>query len=82
MTPLETAIYWVEYIIRHKGAPQMQSPAKGFSFWVYYSLDVIAFTVAIGFIVVYIFGQIIKGGLRSIKSADKNNSKLAKIKVN
>lgn len=27
MTPLQTAIYWIEYVIRYDGAKHMQSPA-------------------------------------------------------
>lgn len=27
-SPIETAIYWTEYVIRHKGAYHLQSPAR------------------------------------------------------
>lgn len=39
-TPLERAIYWTEYVIRHKGAYHLQSPAKDLNFFQYYMLDV------------------------------------------
>ncbi|KAM3962043.1 UDP-glycosyltransferase family 50 member B3 [Aphomia sociella] len=39
-TPLERAIYWTEYVIRHKGAYHLQSPAKDLNFIQYYVLDV------------------------------------------
>lgn len=84
MTPLELAIYWVEYVIRHEGAPQLQSPAKRLSLWVYYSLDVFAFTAAISVLVVWIFWQILKGVFGSAKNiqADKARSKTTKSKIN
>ncbi|XP_053608926.1 UDP-glucosyltransferase 2 [Plodia interpunctella] len=39
-TPLERAVYWTEYVIRHKGAYHLQSPAKDLNFFQYYMLDV------------------------------------------
>lgn len=41
-SPLERAIYWTEYVIRHKGAYHLQSPAKDLNFFQYYLLDVAA----------------------------------------
>ncbi|XP_041981558.1 UDP-glucosyltransferase 2 [Aricia agestis] len=43
-SPLERAIYWTEYVIRHKGAYHLQSPAKDLNFFQYYLLD-----IALGF---------------------------------
>lgn len=41
-SPLETAVYWIEYLARHDGAPQLQSHAKQLHFIQYHNLDVIA----------------------------------------
>ncbi|XP_030384691.1 UDP-glucuronosyltransferase 2C1 [Scaptodrosophila lebanonensis] len=41
-TALDTAIYWTEYVLRHKGAYHLQSPARNMSWWQYYLLDVVA----------------------------------------
>lgn len=30
-TPLETAIYWTEYVLRHNGAYHLQTPARNLS---------------------------------------------------
>lgn len=38
---MDTAVYWVEYVIRHKGAPRLQSTAKQLAWYQYYLLDVI-----------------------------------------
>lgn len=43
--PLDTAVYWVEYVIRHRGAKHMQSPAVHLNWFQYHSLDVIGFIV-------------------------------------
>lgn len=47
MPPLETAIYWVEYVARHKGAHFMKTAAVNMPFYQYYLLDVIAFIVTV-----------------------------------
>uniref|UniRef100_A0A0A1XBA7 UDP-glucuronosyltransferase 2A2 n=1 Tax=Zeugodacus cucurbitae TaxID=28588 RepID=A0A0A1XBA7_ZEUCU len=47
MTPRQTVVYWVEYVLRHKGAKHMQSPAVHMNRWQLMSLDVIGFLWAI-----------------------------------
>ncbi|KAK5639952.1 hypothetical protein RI129_010763 [Pyrocoelia pectoralis] len=42
MSGLEHAVWWVEYLIRHKGAKHLQSPLINISWWKYLLLDVIA----------------------------------------
>lgn len=54
--PLDTAIYWIEYIIKHKGAPHLQSHAKNLPWYRYLLLDV--FMVVFGGI--YIIFDILK----------------------
>ncbi|XP_037031394.1 UDP-glucosyltransferase 2-like [Bradysia coprophila] len=50
--PLDTAVFWVEYVIRHDGAYHMQSPAVHLNFLQYYSVDVLAFIVVASFVLV------------------------------
>ncbi|XP_068086153.1 UDP-glycosyltransferase UGT5 [Anabrus simplex] len=40
-TPMERAVYWVEYVIRHKGAPHLHSAALDLYWFQYFLLDVI-----------------------------------------
>lgn len=47
MSSIDTAIYWVEYVIRHKGAHHLRSPAVELSWYQYYLLDVISFLMSI-----------------------------------
>ncbi|KAJ4434830.1 hypothetical protein ANN_23401 [Periplaneta americana] len=43
--PLETAIFWTEYVIRHGGAPHIRSAAVDLPWYQYLLLDVIAVIV-------------------------------------
>ncbi|CAG9767024.1 unnamed protein product [Ceutorhynchus assimilis] len=45
MSAKETAIYWIEYVLRHKGAPKLQSFAKQLAWYQYYLLDLITIIV-------------------------------------
>lgn len=47
MSPMDTAIYWIEYVIRHKGARHLRSAAADLPFYQYLLLDVIAFILLI-----------------------------------
>ncbi|XP_066994909.2 UDP-glycosyltransferase UGT5 [Anabrus simplex] len=41
-SPMDTAVYWTEYVIRHKGAPHLRSAALDLSWYQYHLLDVLA----------------------------------------
>lgn len=41
MSPMDTAVYWTEYVIRHKGAPHIQSAAVRMPWYQYYLIDVL-----------------------------------------
>lgn len=57
--PMKMAVFWIEYVIRHKGAAHMQSAAIHQNFLQRNSLDVLAFLsgclVLLGLILKYIF---------------------------
>ncbi|XP_058460620.1 UDP-glycosyltransferase UGT5-like [Malaya genurostris] len=40
MSPSQTVVYWVEYVIRHRGAPQLRSSAVDLSYFEYNLFDV------------------------------------------
>lgn len=46
-TPLDRAIYWTEYVIRHKGAYHLQSPAKDLNYFQYHMFDVAFIVIGI-----------------------------------
>ncbi|KAF2881573.1 hypothetical protein ILUMI_24608, partial [Ignelater luminosus] len=47
INPLEKAIFWVEYVIRHKGAHHLKTAALKLEWYQYYLLDVIGFLFTI-----------------------------------
>ena len=40
-TPQERAVFWTEYVIRHRGAPQLRCPAAQLSWVEFLMLDVL-----------------------------------------
>ncbi|XP_038564460.1 UDP-glucuronosyltransferase 2C1-like [Micropterus salmoides] len=41
MAPMDQAIYWVEYVMRHKGAPHLRTEAYKMPWYSYYCFDVL-----------------------------------------
>ncbi|XP_048513493.1 UDP-glycosyltransferase UGT5-like [Athalia rosae] len=47
VSPLDEAVYWIEYVARHRGAPWLKTPAHGMPLYKYLLLDVIGFVIAV-----------------------------------
>lgn len=60
---MDTAVYWTEYVIRHKGAPHLKSPARYMKWWEYYNLDVIGVLLLIVVSIVVLTYKMIKSFL-------------------
>lgn len=45
--PMDEAMHWIEYVIRHKGAKHLKSSSVDMSWWQYLMWDVIAFYVGV-----------------------------------
>lgn len=41
MTPMDQAVFWVEYVMRHKGAPHLRTEAYKMPWYSYYCADVL-----------------------------------------
>ncbi|XP_041573307.2 UDP-glucuronosyltransferase 1A1 isoform X3 [Taeniopygia guttata] len=52
--PLDLAVHWVEFVMRHKGAPHLRPAAHDLNWVQYHSLDVIAFLAAITLLFLFI----------------------------
>ncbi|CAH4031734.1 unnamed protein product [Pieris brassicae] len=65
-SPLERAIYWTEYVIRHKGAYHLQSPAKDLNFIQYYSLDILFIFIAFVIFSSLILSYIVRAGFKKL----------------
>ncbi|KDR22772.1 hypothetical protein L798_15644, partial [Zootermopsis nevadensis] len=56
LTPLDQAVFWTEYVIRHKGAPHMRSAALDLAWYQYFLLDIIvALTLALSLLLIVAF---------------------------
>lgn len=47
LKPLETAIYWIEFVIRHNGAPHLRSAALRLKWYQREMIDIFAFIVLV-----------------------------------
>ncbi|XP_055537421.1 UDP-glycosyltransferase UGT5-like isoform X2 [Wyeomyia smithii] len=59
VNPLDLAVFWVEYIIRHKGAPHIRTASMDLNFIQYHNLDVLAVLVGIPVIVILLLSRLI-----------------------
>lgn len=44
--PLDRAVFWIEFVMRHKGAKHLRPAAHDLTWYQYHSLDVIGFLLA------------------------------------
>ncbi|GAB6026751.1 hypothetical protein CHUAL_013256 [Chamberlinius hualienensis] len=56
--PLQTAMYWIEYIIRNKGAPHLKSGANHLNIFQYFLIDVICFLALVVVTVLFIIFKV------------------------
>ena len=56
--PMDLANYWIEYVVRHKGAPHLRVAGTHLSFYEYYMLDVLAVIVGILIFIVYVLEKL------------------------
>lgn len=43
MKPMDTALFWIEFVMRHKGAPHLRPEANNMPWYTYHSVDVFLF---------------------------------------
>ncbi|XP_058239812.1 UDP-glucuronosyltransferase 2C1-like [Hemibagrus wyckioides] len=55
MKPLDRAVFWIEYVMRHKGAKHLRVGAHNLTWYQYHCLDVAAFLLSVIALVVFIF---------------------------
>lgn len=77
-SPLERAIYWTEYVLRHKGAYHMQSPAKDLSFFQYYMFDVVLFAIFMLISIYILISYAIRFGIKKLAKFLQSRQELEK----
>ncbi|XP_073817193.1 UDP-glycosyltransferase UGT5-like [Musca autumnalis] len=71
----DNAVYWLEYLIRYKGAPHMQSPLKTMSFVEKMNLDVYATLLLVLYLILKVLHLVTKRIFRCLKPCSNNNLK-------
>lgn len=59
ISPLETAIYWTEYVLKHNGAPHLRLQSADMPLYKYLLLDVIAFFLIITTIMIWVLKNLL-----------------------
>lgn len=77
IAPIDSAIYWVEYVVRHKGAHHFRSAALDLTWYQYYMLDVLLFLFASTTAVLYALVKLCKKVC--CKRAQKKTQKKKKV---
>lgn len=76
-TPLDRAIFWTEYVLRHGGAPHLRPAAEDLNFFQYFLLDVLAVLLLLLVVVTWVAVKLLKTGMNYLrknpKSLKKNN---------
>ena len=74
MSPQDRAIYWTEYVIRHKGATHLRSPALHLSWIEVLHLDIIFCFHLVVLILVYTIKKTL-GVMRNCIAPQNNNKR-------
>ncbi|KAK9736941.1 UDP-glucoronosyl and UDP-glucosyl transferase [Popillia japonica] len=72
--PIDKAEYWIEYVVRHKGAKHLRLASLDLTWYQHISLDVILFLTAVTVILCYVFYRIIKRLLCRKKSKKEKSN--------
>lgn len=77
MSALDTAVFWIEYVIRNKGADYIKNPALKMSWIESNMLDVYGFVIIVCLVVVCVFtkvvGVLLGTGKKSVTQKKKRN---------
>ncbi|XP_037633819.1 UDP-glucuronosyltransferase 2A2-like [Sebastes umbrosus] len=71
MKPMDRAMFWIEFVIRHKGAAHLRTESYKMSTIQYYSIDVVAFLLAVILLVFTVFIYAVKFLWRRVFSGGK-----------
>lgn len=80
-SPLDRAIYWIEYVIRHRGAPHLRSSSRELSIYQKGLLDVIFFLSAVFVAILYLAVSLCRyAGSIAMKRRQKSSVIVAPLK--
>jgi glucuronosyltransferase len=70
--PLELAKFWVEYVLRHKGAEHIKSSAQQLNFIQYHGLDLFGFLFAVICVLSFVIGRVCGCGKQKPSKQKRN----------
>uniref|UniRef100_A0A182YRJ6 UDP-glycosyltransferases domain-containing protein n=1 Tax=Anopheles stephensi TaxID=30069 RepID=A0A182YRJ6_ANOST len=65
--PLEEATFWIEYVVRHRGASHLKSAAVHMPWYQYLLLDILSLTLLVVAIVVWAVKTVLRKGMQLMK---------------
>ncbi|XP_065216418.1 UDP-glycosyltransferase UGT5-like [Planococcus citri] len=71
MSPTDNAVFWTEYVLRHKGAHHLKTAATHLEWYQYLLLDVIAFVLGALFVSFYLIRKLVKSLARAVFGKSK-----------
>ncbi|XP_037553489.1 UDP-glucuronosyltransferase 2A2-like [Nematolebias whitei] len=60
MKPLERAIFWIEFVMRHKGAAHLRTESYRLPWYIYHSVDVVLFLLTTAAFLVLFFSWLVR----------------------
>ncbi|XP_057584474.1 UDP-glucuronosyltransferase 2B4-like [Hippopotamus amphibius kiboko] len=73
--PLDRAVFWIEFVMRHKGAKHLRPAAHNLTWYQYHSLDVIGFLLACVATVVFVITKCCLFCCQKFAKTGKKNKK-------
>ncbi|XP_063775875.1 UDP-glucuronosyltransferase 2A1-like isoform X3 [Pseudophryne corroboree] len=73
--PLDRAVFWIEFVMRHKGAKHLRPASHELTWYQYHCLDVIGFLLVCLFTVLYITVKILSFCCRKCRPTKKKQKK-------
>ncbi|XP_046898302.1 UDP-glucuronosyltransferase 2A1-like, partial [Hypomesus transpacificus] len=64
MKSLDSALFWIEFVMRHKGASHLRTESYKMPWYVYHSIDIMALLLTIGIISMLIFAAVLRSCFR------------------
>nr|XP_023022084.1 UDP-glucuronosyltransferase 2C1-like [Leptinotarsa decemlineata]XP_023022085.1 UDP-glucuronosyltransferase 2C1-like [Leptinotarsa decemlineata] len=81
VTPLQRAVYWTEYVLRHRGAKHLQSPSRNLGVIQYYLLDVAALLFASLVLLYYVVKYALKSLVHYFVTSSVNAGSAKNLKI-
>ncbi|CAG9834237.1 unnamed protein product [Diabrotica balteata] len=81
MSPLQEAVYWIEYVVRHNGAKHLRVGYLDLSWYQYYLLDVFGLIFGAIFLIGFVIKKVLSCLCKMIKGNCKVTNKTKKEKV-